>query len=313
MNIVFFGTSGFAVPSLKALLEAGHKILLVVTQPDRKKGRHLRLTPSPVKEIATALDLPVFQPDNASDSASLERLKSAGADLFAVVSFGQILKREVLAAPKKFSVNLHASLLPRYRGAAPINWAIINGEKGTGVSVFKMEERMDAGDIILDKAIEISQEDNAVTLGERLSLMGAAVLKEAAGLIENNKVSFEKQDESFVTFAPKLKKSDGLIDWKLPASALHNRARGLLPWPSAFTLFKGHTIKILETEVIYDEGRTGVPGEVIAIEGDKGIIVKTGQGFLAVKRLQQEGSRPMAFKEFLSGHRFSPGNVLGAS
>lgn len=311
MNIIFFGTSGFAVPSLKALAESGHKVLLAVTQPDKKKGRHLHLTPSPVKEIATGLDIPVFQPENTSSAESIERLKQLNVDLFVVVSFGQFLKRALLDAPKKFSINLHASLLPKYRGAAPLNWAIINGEKKTGVTVFKLEEKMDAGDIILDKAVDIRDEDNTVSLGERLSSIGAGVLIDAVDLINRDKVMFKKQDEGLVSFAPKLKKSDGLINWELSALKLHNRVRGLLPWPSAFTSLKGRMLKILETEVVYGRDKGESPGQIVGIEAGLGILVKTSKGCLVIQRLQLEGLRPMGFEEFLRGHQLGPGNVFG--
>lgn len=311
MKIVFFGTSGFAVPSLKALAGSGHKVLLAVTQPDKKKGRHLRLAPPPLKEIATALDIPVFQPEDASDAESVERLRQLNADLFVVVSFGQILKRPLLDLPTKFSINLHASLLPKYRGAAPINWAIINGEKKTGVTVFKLEEGMDAGDIILDQTVDIRDEDNSVGLGERLSSVGAGVLINAVDLINKGGVVFKKQDKGLVSFAPKLKKSDGLLDWNLPALRLHNRVRGLLPWPSAFTGLNGRMLKILETKVIYGRDKAGHPGQIVGIEAEIGILVKTSGGCLAIRRLQLEGLRPMGFEEFLRGHRLEPGNIFG--
>jgi len=310
MNIIFFGTSGFAVPSLKATAGSGHKVLLVVTQPDRKKGRYLKLTPPPIKEIASGLDIPVFQPQDASNPESIERLKALNADLFVVVSFGQILSGELLAAPKKFAVNLHASLLPKYRGAAPINWALINGEKTTGVSVFRLEEKMDTGDIILDKAVDIEDSDNAITLAEKLSKEGAGVLAQAVNLISDNKTAFRKQDEKLASFAPKLKKSDGLIDWKLAATKLHNRVRGLLPWPAAFTRFKGKSIKILDTKIVAFYNKEGQAGQVVGVEKRLGILVKTGNGTLQVQKLQLEGSRPMGFEEFLRGHNINPGDLF---
>lgn len=312
MRIIFFGTSIFAVPSLKVLAASRHKMVLVVTQPDRKKGRHLRLTPPAIKEVASGLNIPVFQPIAISSVESVERLKQLNADLFVIVSFGQLLSKSVLDIPKKFSVNLHASLLPRYRGAAPINWAIINGEKKTGVSVFRLEEKMDTGDIILEKEIDIEGNDNAVTLGEKLSQIGAGVLTEAVDLIDNKKAVFKKQDEGLVSFAPKLKKGDGLIDWGLPAIMLHNRVRGLLPWPGAFTNFKNKTLKILETRVVYGKDNGGAVGRVIGIEPQLGVLVKTIEGCLAIQRLHIEGSRPMGFEEFLRGHRLEAGDALGA-
>jgi methionyl-tRNA formyltransferase len=311
MKIIFFGTSGFAVASLKALARSGHEVALVVTQPDAKKGRRLHLTPPPVKEIATGLDIPVYQPQDVSSPESIERLKVIGADLFVVAAFGQLFKKAALAIPKKFVINLHASLLPKYRGAAPINWAIINGEKKTGISVFRLVEKMDAGDVILDKEVEIRDQDNAVTLGERLSETGAKLLVEATSLIEKNTASFKKQDESLASPAPKLKKANGLIDWSCPAAQLHNKVRGLVPWPGAFTTFNGKTIKILESKPADLKENSGQPGEIISIEPGLGIVVKAGSSCLAIRRLQIEGARPMGFEEFLRGHRLNTGDMLG--
>lgn len=311
MRIIFFGTSGFAIGSLKALKASGHELVLVVIQPDAKKGRRLHLTPPPIKEIATGLNIPVYQPQDVSSAESIEKLKALNADLFVIVAFGQLFKKAALAVPKKFAINLHASLLPKYRGAAPINWAIINGEKKTGVSVFRLEEKMDAGDIILDREVDIREEDNAVTLGEKLSEAGAKILVEAIDLIARNKVSFKKQNESKASFAPKLKKADGLIDWNLTAAKLHNMVRGLMPWPGAYTIFDGKTIKILETKVMDSNEKSGKPGEIINIEPELGILVKAGNSCLVIQRLQLEGSRPMQFEEFLRGHPLKQGDILG--
>ena len=310
MNIIFFGTSGFAVASLKALAGSGHRVLLVVTQPDRKKGRYLKLTPPPVKEITSGMDIPVFQPQDASSPESIERLRALKPDLFVVVSFGQLLSGEVLSLPKKFSINLHASLLPRYRGAAPINWAIIQGEETTGVSVFRLEEGMDSGDIILDKAVPVDKNDDAVTLAGKLSEIGADVLADTIGLIEEGKAGFRRQDEKFVSFAPKLKKSDGLINWDLPAINLHNLVRGLLPWPGAFTHFKGKIIKILSAETAPYKDNGERPGQIIGIERGAGIIVKAKEGALQIQKLQLEGSKPMGFEEFARGHSIQGGRFI---
>lgn len=311
MKIIFFGTAGFAVGSLKALKASGHELALVVTQPDAKKGRNLHLTPPAIKEIATGLNLPVYQPQDVSSPESISKLKALNADLFVVVAFGQLFKKEALAVPKKFAINLHASLLPKYRGAAPINWAIINGEKKTGVSVFRLVEKMDAGDIILDKEVDIKEEDNAVTMAEKLSEAGAKILVEAINLIEKNKASFKKQDASMANLAPKLRKSDGLLDWSMTASKLHNMVRGHMPWPGAYTAFDGKTIKLLETKIMDSNEKAGKPGEIIRVEPGLGILVKAGSGSLAIQRLQLEGSRPMQFEEFLRGHSLKIGDTLG--
>ncbi|MCM8781548.1 MAG: methionyl-tRNA formyltransferase [Candidatus Omnitrophica bacterium] len=310
MNLIFFGTSSFAVPCLKSLTASSHKVLLVVTQPDRRRGRYLHLQPSVVKEVAVSLNIPIFQPANISEKGCLEQLKKMNADLFVVVSFGQMLNNEVLSIPRKFAINLHASLLPKYRGAAPINWAIINGEKKTGVTIFKIEREMDAGDIILDKEVDIQDADNAITLTEKLSHIGAKLLIEAINLIDTGKIVFKKQDKNLVTFAPKLKKEDGLLDWSLSALELHNKVRGLLPWPSAFTYFKGKRLKILETEVLLCKEKCEIYGRVVGVETDRGIVISTREGCLVIKRLQLEGSRPMSVAEFLRGHRLPVGEIF---
>ncbi len=311
MKIIFFGTSAFAVSSLKALAGSRHKIVAVVTQPDRPKGRNLVLKPPVIKEIASSLNIPILQPAKASDTESIKRLREFNADLFVVVSFGQLLSEELLAVPKQFTVNLHASLLPKYRGAAPINWAIINGEKTTGVTVFRLVKKMDAGDIISEKTVEIVETDNAMTLSEKLSEEGSKLLVDTVDSIELGRSVFKKQDDTLVTFAPRLKKEEGRIDWQLSAMEIHNRVRGFLPWPSAFTQFNKKMLKILESEVCDCPDARGCPGKIIEIRQGSGIIVMTGNGCVVLKSLQLEGSRPMEFMDFVNGHPMQPGDVLG--
>ncbi|MEI8176646.1 MAG: methionyl-tRNA formyltransferase [Candidatus Omnitrophota bacterium] len=311
MKIIFFGTSSFAIPSLQRLARSGHQIVMVVTQPDREQGRHLEVKAPPVKEAATALGIEVFQPPKVSAPDALERLRAAGADLFVVVSFGQFLSESALALPRHGAVNLHASLLPKYRGAAPLNWAIINGERVTGVSVFRLEKKMDAGDIILDREVAIEERDTALSLGEKLGAIGAEVLLETVVRIDTGSAMFRKQDSSQVTFAPKLSKADGLIAWDSTAPQLHNRVRGLLPWPSAYTLFKGKILKVLETNPLLCGNHDAVPGQVVGIEPGIGILVKAGNGCLAIQRLQLEGAKPMGYSEFLRGHKIVVGDRLG--
>jgi methionyl-tRNA formyltransferase len=311
MRIVFFGTSAFAIPSLERIVSMGHQVLLAVTRPDRAKGRYLNLKPPAIKEVACGLGVPVFQPADVSSEEAVARLKGLDADLFVVVAFGQILSEEILAIPKKLSVNLHASLLPKYRGAAPINWAIINGEKTTGVTVFRLDKKMDAGDIILSEITDIGDDEGAASLSERLAAMGAEVLAQSLELIETNKAVFKKQDARLAGFAPKLKKQDGLLDWRSDAAHLHNRVRGLSPWPSAFTSLRNRSIRILETETLNCPHEDARPGEIVRAAGGEGIVVKAKEGCLAIKRLQPEGARPMEAAEFLRGHRIRPGDFFG--
>jgi len=307
MNIVFFGTAEFAIEPLEALLGSAHKVLAVVTQPDRPRGRNLKLSPPPTKAPALSKNIPVFQPLDASGAEAVKYLKGLNADLFVVIAFGQILRKNILSIPKVYAINLHGSLLPKYRGAAPTNWAIINGDKTSGVTVIKMNERMDEGDILLKREIAIEPDDTNITLNEKLSSSGADALLEAIGLIEKNAAVPEKQDESKVTYAPKLKKEDGLIDWKEPAAVIHNKVRGLLPWPGAHTVYNGKVLKILKTEAAdspeYDIGA----GEVADIIKDRGIVVRTGSGNLVIKYLQLEGKKDMDADSFTRGHKISIG------
>lgn len=311
MKIVFFGTSAFAIPSLEKIAASPHEITLLVTQPDRKKGRSLKLKPPAIKESASGLDIPVLQTDNASGKEAAEAIKKLDADLFIVVAFGQLLSEELLGIPKKFAVNLHASLLPKYRGAAPINWAITNGEKTTGVTIFRLNKKLDAGDTILSKSTDIGAEENAVTLSDRLARLGADALAESLDMIENGRAAFEKQDEGRVSFAPKLKKKDGLLDWGLVAARLHDRVRGLAPWPSAFTNLNGKMLKVLESQALGCAVNEARPGQVMDTSHPAGILVKAGQGCLALRRLQLEAARPMGFAEFLRGHKLKAGDLLG--
>lgn len=302
MRIVFFGTSPFACPSLEAIIESRHNILAVVTQPDRKKGRNLVVTSPPVKALALRHNLKVHQPDRISSPDFIESLKNYKADIFVVVSFGQILKKEVLEIPQHFCLNLHGSLLPKYRGPAPINWAIINGETISGVTIIKMEEIVDRGNILLKKEVKTEPKDNALTLSDKLSKLGAQLLTEALNLIEAGKISFTPQDEQQVTFAPKLKRSDGLINWSQEAVTIHNKVRGLFPWPGTFTNFHNKTLKILETKIILpEENIKENSGTIIDIKNE-GFIIQTGKGLILVKQVQLEGSKVMSAKQFSLGH-----------
>jgi len=312
MNIVFFGTSEFAIPALRGLLGSRHKVLTLVTQPDRKSGRHLIISPPPTKVLALTKDVPVYQPTDASGKESVGYLKKLNADLFIVVSFGQILKKEVLNLPMSYSINLHGSLLPKYRGAAPTNWAIINGDETSGVTIIKMNEKMDEGDIILKKEIEIDTEDTNITLSEKLSEIGADALLEVIDLIAGKKdLKFTRQDPPAATYAPKLKKKDGLIDWGQDAIDIHNRVRGLIPWPSAYTHYEGKILKVLKTELPdFDPEEGAKAGEVVEAGKNRGIIVRAGSGCLAIKYLQLEGKKVLDADSFVRGHRISKGYIF---
>ena len=307
MNIVFFGTSEFAMTVLRKLIDSKHKVLAVVTQPDRQKGRRLKMSPPPTKVLAETKGILVYQPDDASSKESIAYLQKLNADLFVVVAFGQILKKEALDIPKFCCVNIHSSLLPKYRGAAPTNWAIMNGDTASGVTIIRMNEKMDEGDIILKKEIAIDKEDTNITLSEKLADIGADALMEAMESVGSGKARFAKQDDSAAPGAPKLKKEDGLINWNEPAVKIHNKVRALLPWPGAYTHFKGKTLKILKTEVLEAGNSKGSSGEVVDIIKHKGIVVKTGTGNLLIQYVQIEAKKPFDTDALLCGHKIPIG------
>lgn len=306
MKLVFMGTPQFAVPALLALRQAGHKIVGVITRVDKPAGRGRALAQPAVKQAALDARLMVYQPHRVRDAEFMELLRSLAPDAIVVAAYGQILPREILDLPRFGCINIHASLLPRYRGAAPIQWAVINGEAETGITIMKMDEGMDTGDILMQEVVPILSSDTAASLMERLSALGASLIVKALPLIEAGYLKPIKQDHSKATYAPMLKKEDGLLDWSLPAQAIHNRVRGLLPWPVAFSYLDGKMIKILETEVIPGTARPGV----ISTTRDS-ILVGTGEGLLRIKRLQVEGKNPVTAAEFLRGRRQLAGSRFG--
>ncbi|NQT32910.1 MAG: methionyl-tRNA formyltransferase [Candidatus Omnitrophica bacterium] len=310
MRIVFFGTGKFGLPSLKKLLESDHEIVAVVTQPDRKKGRGWNIQASPVKAFIeqAAPAAGVLQPVKASDRSFISSLRERDTDLFVVIDYGQILSREVLDIPKKYCINLHPSLLPKYRGASPVNWTVINGESETGNTVIKIDERMDAGEVIMQEKLTVAKEDDAEVLLDKLSLKGVELLIKALEEIESGTESFSPQDESAASYAPKLKKEDGQIDWSLTSSRIICKTKGLKPWPVAFTYLEGKTLKILEAEDANNITEALAPGTIC----DKNeFIVKTGDGAIKINKLQMEGKRVMPSSEFLKGYRTGKGIVLG--
>jgi len=312
MNIIFFGSSDFAAPSLEALLTSGYKISCVVTQPDRRKGRGLNLSGTVIKTIALESGLRIYQPKQINTSEARGLLKKLEPDLFVVIAYGQILSRQILDIPKILAINVHASILPKYRGAAPINWAIINGEKNTGLTIIKMTEKMDAGPIIAQKTMEISDEDTAVTLENRLSEETAELLLDSLKSIAANNYNLKSQDKNMVSLAPKLKKEDGLINWAKPAQNIYNLIRGCLEWPGAFTYYNGKLLKVYKAKVGLRVSRflSSHPGEIIDVSKE-GIAVATGKDNLSIEELQIEGKRRMKIEEFIRGHKILKGEILG--
>ena len=299
------------MPSLGALLTTGHKISCVVTQPDRRKGRGLLNSSTDIKAVALSHNLELYQPKGINSPDALKFLQGLDADLFIVVSFGQILSSSVLALPKIFCVNLHASLLPRYRGAAPVNWAIINGDSYTGITIIRMNERMDSGEIIAQKKAAIEDSDTAITLEDRLAAEGSALLLGCLQSIESKNFKLTVQDEGSPTLAPKLKKEDGLINWQVPAKQAVNLIRGTAGWPGTFTYYRGKLLKIYKGKVHSPQSTVhSLPGEVINVSGE-GIEVAMGEGNLIIEELQIEGGRRMNVKEFIAGHDISVGEALG--
>ena len=312
MKIVFFGTSQFAVSVLKKLAASGNSVVAVVTQPDKKSGRSLKVAASPVKQEAMKLHLPVHQVQDIAERGFLEKLKGFGADFFVVVAYGTILTKEILDIPKFCCLNVHASLLPKYRGAAPINRALINGEEKTGVTIIRMNEKMDAGDIVLQKELKIKQADTSQTLDSKLADMGAELLIEAIESIRKGKARFVTQKEEDATFAPKLTKEDGKIDWNLSTKAIINRIRGLKPWPGTYSFLQGRMLKIISAEAERDMDFSQFsPGEVVAADEKKGLVIKTGDSAISICELQFEGKKRMRAELFLRGYKIEIGTKLG--
>ena len=309
MRIVFMGTPAFAVPVLSALHEAGHEIVLVISQPDRPKGRGRKLEPTPVKQKALDLGLNVFQPDKIRKPEAIEAVAAARPELAVVAAFGQILPKAVLDIPTRGCLNTHASLLPAYRGAAPINWAIINGEAKTGVTIMQMDVGMDTGDMLLKAEEPILPDDTAGTLTERLSRVGAALIVKAIEELEAGRLTPVKQDPALATSAPLLKKEMGLVDWNRPAPDIERQMRGLDPWPGAYTSRGGEVLKLWKAGLASMDV-DGEPGSVVDANRD-GIFVNTGCGVLVIKELQGPGGRRMIASDYLAGHKISKGERLG--
>jgi len=297
------GTPEFSVPSLRALLSAGKNIVLVVTQPEKPKGRGQKLSAGCVKEFALKNNLIVSEPRSLKDEGWINELRSLSLDLIVVVAYGKILPEEVLGIPRFGCVNLHASLLPSYRGASPVNWAIINGDKETGVTAIVMDKGVDTGPILLSEKAGIKEDETAGELSRKLSEVGAALLVKAIELFLEGRIKPAPQDDRNATCAPLLKKEDGKIDWNLGAERIKNLVRGLSPWPGAYTLLRGKLLKIHSAEAQGDSGDSVdlKPGTVF--EAEKGRIrVKCGSGVLEIKELQIEGKRRLSAREFLRGY-----------
>ena len=314
MKVVFMGTPDFAVGALNAIVEAGHQVAAVVTQPDKPKGRGKEMQMTPVKQCALAHGIPVFQPVKIKEPEAVETLRAYQADLFVVAAFGQILSEEILAMPRYGCVNIHASLLPKYRGAGPIQWAIINGEKITGVTIMQMEKGLDTGDMLFRTEVEIAPDETADTLHDKLAAAGARLIVEALPKIEAGEATPEKQRDEDSSYAKMLTKAMGRIDWSMEAGKLDCLIRGLISWPGASAVFRGKTLKIWEEEPVADEQavvKDAPPGTIVRVDRDA-FYVQTGKGLLKIKAVQPEGKKRMAVKDFLLGYPVNAGELFAA-
>lgn len=307
MKIVFMGTPDFASGALEALIEAGHEITAVYTQPDKPKGRGKEVQMTPVKEVALKYDIPVYQPVRIKNAEEVALLRSIEADIYVVAAFGQILSQEILDIPKYGCVNIHASLLPKYRGAAPIQWAVIDGEEKTGVTIMQMNAGCDTGDILYTKEYVLDAKETGASLFDKLMVLGAEAIVEALPLIEAGKLIPVPQNDAEATHAAKLSKELGKLDFDKPAVVLERLIRGLNSWPSAYTSFRGKQLKIWEAEVV---DAKGTPGTIVAVDKES-ITVATGEGGLRILSLQLEGKKRMDTKDFLLGYPVAAGEVFG--
>lgn len=324
MRVIFMGTPDFAVGALEALLEAGHEVTAVVTQPDKQKGRDRKVQFSPVKQCALSHGITVLQPARIKAPEAVEELRKYEADIFVVAAFGQILSKEILEMPRYGCINIHASLLPKYRGASPIQYAVLNGDDMTGVTIMQMNEGMDTGDILTMKAIPVEKSDTGGSLFEKLSALGAALLVKTLPKIEAGEIIPVRQQEEDASHVRMLTKEMGRIDWKKDADVLERLVRGMNPWPSAYCSFRGKILKVWKAEVScgqpgegdgyagrfrHSESRVASPGEVLLVTKDS-ICVQTGKGVLVLKEVQLEGKKRMPVQDFLLGCQMKAGEIL---
>ncbi len=313
MKIVFMGTPDFAVGALEAIVKAGHEVTAVVTQPDKPKGRGRGMQMPPVKECALKYGISVLQPVKIREPEEIRKLSALEADVFIVAAFGQILPEEILKMPRFGCVNIHASLLPKYRGAAPIQWAILNGEEETGITIMQMDRGLDTGDMLIKCVVPIDRRETGESLHDKLCEAGAKLIVEALPKIEKGVLKPEKQREEEASYVGMLKKSLGLIDWAKDAVVIDRLVRGLNSWPSAYTYYHQKNLKIWESEPVVDKEGRGVPKDAGCIEKveREAFYVRTGNGLLKVTKVQIEGKKRMAVKDFLLGYPVEEGLRLG--
>ena len=311
MKIVFFGTSSFGLPSLEALKKSPHQILSIVTTLDKPQGRDLKLKASPVKDWAQRNDYSYLEVSGKNILQLSSMLRALDADLFIVISFGLIFPKELIETPRLMTLNVHSSLLPKYRGAAPIHWALLNGDPETGVTVMRMAQKLDTGDILLQEKTPIGTADDIVTLEDRLSLLGAESLLKATQMLEEGKASFTPQEESRSSSVRKITKEDGHIDWKCSGLQIINKVRALKSWPKCFNFFGGKRLIILEAELTAEENlKRYSPGTITHVSSGVGVEVASADRLVRIKKLQLEGKKPLVASEFLKGFSISEGQIL---
>jgi len=307
MRLIFMGTPDFAVPSLRILHEAGHEIAAVVTAPDRKRGRGQKVSFTPVKEFALEHGISVLQPESLKDGEFQEALAAFEADCFVVVAF-RILPEEVFSLPPRGSFNLHASLLPKYRGAAPINWALMNGDSESGVTTFFLKRKVDTGSVILQERTDVPEDMTAGELHDRLSELGAQAVRRTVAMIADGTAVTQPQDDDLATPAPKIFRDTCAIPWEKTAREVHNHIRGLSPYPAAWTMFSDRQLQILRSRVVDEKGEGDTPGTVVTADGI--LRVQCGSGSIAVLELKPEGKKRMTVEEYLRGYRVETGSVM---
>jgi methionyl-tRNA formyltransferase len=307
------GTPDFAVPSLKALLDNGGNVVCVITQPDRPKGRGRKLAPPPVKELAVQNGLPVMQPATIKEEGFLDKIKEFKPDLIVLTAYGRILPGSLIHLPPHGTINVHASLLPKYRGAAPIQWALINGETETGVTIMQMDEGLDTGDILLVEKLLISPDDTAGSLFGKLAELGGKALKKALDLLKADKLTPVRQDDNLATHAPLLKKEYGLVDWSKSAQQISCLVRGLDPWPTTYTFMNGKRLRLFAPRLVDLKGNQYADYGIgtVCRADQNGLVVSTGSGYLLIREVQPEGSKRMTVDAYLRGHPIKPGMRLG--
>ena len=310
MKIVFMGTPDYAVGALEALIHAGHEITAAVTQPDKAKGRSGSLQYPPVKECALKYNIPVFQPERVKRPEAVETLRGYEADVFIVAAFGQILSQEILDMPRLGCLNIHASLLPRYRGASPIQHAIIDGEERTGITIMLMDAGIDTGDILYQMELPIDRGDTSQSLYDKLTVLGGQTVVEALKLLERGALTPQKQREEDGSYVKMITKEMGRIDFSRDALSIERLVRGMNPWPSAYTLFRGKQMKIWEADAVEGEA-PGLTAGTVAAVGKEDFTVAAGRGLLRIRELQLEGKKRMSAPDFLLGMHIAPGEILG--